>query len=320
MENFISKGDESSFVCPIHFILHGIACQCLTLLSSLGILEKLTEKQFISEETIQTHPHSKAILAAFMTLTSCHILEKQHISYQITAYGEKISKYIGLNNLLFYGYGNLMANQVDLVKGSIKHPKKLINEEQVAIASIDFGRETVDPIIFKEFSKLAYKGTICDLGCGAGTRLFDLCKRCNRPGLGIDSEEKAIVMAKKTIQKLNISIIQGDISQLKDIWRDVTTLMQCFVFHDFDNDNHCLKILNSYRKHFPNLQHFFFVDIVSASQSSIMPGFDYVHGLLNIQTRSYKKTINLFSQSKFHILKEIPIKGLPNTFLWKLAP
>lgn len=58
----------------------------------------------------------------------------------------------------------------------------------------------------------------------------------------------------------------------------------------------------------------------SPSNNQILPGFDYVHALLGIPTRTYEETISMFKKSAFFIEKELAIPELPNTFLWILSP
>jgi len=70
------------------------------------------------------------------------------------------------------------------------------------------------------------------------------------------------------------------------------------------------------------MQYLLVIDIVSPSETltSIMPGFDYVHGLQGLTPRNYEETIETFKKAKYEILEELEIKNMPNTFIWILEP
>ena len=97
--------------------------------------------------------------------------------------------------------------------------------------------------------------------------------------------------------------------------------MHYFEFHDFTPNEKSIKIIDSFLENFPKLKCFFYMDIVtpSESQGDIMPGYDYVHGLMGIKTRTYEETMEVFIKSRFEVIKERPIVGLPNTYLWVLS-
>ena len=70
------------------------------------------------------------------------------------------------------------------------------------------------------------------------------------------------------------------------------------------------------------MKYFFFIDTVAPSEAndSILPGFDYVHGLQGLMMRTYEETLLLFDRSSYSLCKEIPIPNMPNTYLWILSP
>ena len=237
--------------------------------------------------------------------------------------GHALSEYSGLITMLFDGYGHLMAEQKKIAKNQIKEPFKLMRIDSITESSIHFGKNTVDPLIAKVFERIKIQGTICDLGCGLGTRLAWLCKTTGNPGLGFENDEETVQSSRKKFKKEKlISFEKGDIAKLEGIWEDVTVVMQYFVFHDFVKRTECVSILNSYLQNFPNLKCFIYVDIVAPSdaKNQIMPGYDYVHGLLGISTPTYEETIELFAQSNYFVMEEIIVPDLPNTFAWLLCP
>jgi hypothetical protein len=64
------------------------------------------------------------------------------------------------------------------------------------------------------------------------------------------------------------------------------------------------------------------VDIVSLSEKipTIMPGFDYVHGLQGITPRNYEETLEIFERSGYRVFQEFSVPNMPNTFIWILMP
>lgn len=310
----------------LEFINSGISCNCLVLLKELKLLNFLLDGGSI-DLTMISNPkfctNYTAAYSALITLEKTRVVKRKIDRFSLTALGYALSNYIGLITMLFDGYGLLMAEQTKIAKNKTKLPFKLIRGDSIAEASIHFGKHTVNPLISKIFSRINLRGTICDLGCGLGTRLAWLCKETKNAGLGFENDAKAIQLAKKKFKKERlVSFEKADITRLNGIWEDVTVVMQYFVFHDFLKKKDCVEKLNSYLKHFPNLKCFIYVDVVSPSKAKdqIMPGYDYVHGLLGIKTPTYEETIRLFNLSDYSIIEEQAVPDLPNTFVWILYP
>lgn len=300
---------------PLQFISNSMGCFALSFLSNKNILDQLALGQ-IHEDSFDAHQDRVAIRSAIHTLMQCKIIDSEKRPYELTPLGRSVIEHIGLIQMLLGGYGNL------LVRSIVETPSKfLVHDSEVAKASVPFGKNSIDPIVLEEIPLLQPKGTICDLGCGIPTRLIDFCAQFDMPGLGIDYSRKTLAMAKKLIrQSPRITVERGDITRLKKIWKEVDLLMQYFVLHDITPGSQCISVLKNYQVHFPNFRYFLYIDIVFAHGEEHMPGFDYVHGLQNIQTRSYEETIDLFTKASLTIYKERKIEKLPNTYLWILTP
>jgi hypothetical protein len=304
----------------INFITAGVGCNCLVALQKSNILEKLLKKG-LSIYDVEKQENPLCIKAALVTLEQCNIVCKHDRHYEFTEFGAALAKYLGLITIFFDGYADLISKQGRIVRNKIQHPESLMRGPSISEASILISDQAVDPILLREFDRLKFSGTICDLGCGYGTKLSKICKLTNNDGLGFDCERHVIEEARKSVDK-HVSLEVGDITNLEGIWEDVVILMQSFLFHDFNPEDTCIKIMNSYLSNFPNLRYFFYIDIMSpsAAKNKIFPGFDYIHGLLGIPTRTYEETLHMFHRSNYSIEKEIPISDLPNTFLWILTP
>lgn len=312
----------------LEIITHGIACNCLITLSKTPLWDFFVRNEEIDVESVKKCSPYPTIYSCMITLIEAGILYREAEVYKLTPVGQSlILDYQGLNQMLFDGYSKLIETQ-EAIKAennvSTVQLQRHLKGKEIADASIIFGEKTIDPIILEELKRTNFNGTICDLGAGLCEKLIKICKEIDVPGLGIDSNHDVIQSANQKIQRSQVNNLyaeQGDITSLEGVWEDVVILMQCFVFHDFNPNELAVKILNSYVKNFPNLKLFFYVDIVSPSEShpNLMPGFDYVHGLMKIKPRTYEETIQMFNQSKFNVAKEISIDSLPNTYLWILS-
>jgi len=309
----------------LNFVSNGVGCFALTLVQRVGILPLLIEKGFFSEKEIENSEKFKnttAIKAALLSLCLCGALTKNNEQYQLTNLGYQLAKHIGLVTMVFEGYGELIAKGVLIASGRENYPEKYINGESIALSSIQFGEKAVDPEIINIVKDLSLKGTICDLGCGSAHHLLELCKATSLPGLGLDASPEAVNVARKTTEENpNITIELADGANLEGVWEDVEVLIQCFMTHDIFPDEKFIQSLSSYRQNFPNMKYFIVIDIVAPEEnfSSHMPGYDYIHGLLGIETRRYERFISLFSRSGYNVDREVII-DMPNTYLWVLRP
>lgn len=308
----------------IDFLSHGVSCFGVCLLEKLGIWENLKTgfDFYLFKKNTSNNSLVTAIRAAFISLERDKIIRKDKMVYFLTKFGLALDKQIGLILMFFDGYRFLAANQEKVVMGKEKFPQKFIDGEAIAYASIKFSEHTSEPILLREIAKLKAK-MICDLGCGSGSNLIKICQKLQLQGIGIDVNDAALNLGNSLLKDNSlITLIKDDISGLNNTYPEVDILLLDFVLHDFVPQKKCIQTLNSLLKNFPNMKYFFITDIVSPSDRFpfSLPGFDYSHGLLGIQTRTYEENKLLFEQSNYSIYKEIPIKTLPNTFLWILKP
>jgi hypothetical protein len=305
----------------LDFITIGVGCNCLVTLSETGVLNALLDNGYISTAELKFFGDTICIASALITLEKCDVIKKEGDNFYVTAFGRSLSEHIGLIVMFFDGYANLISQQGQIAQNGKRNEKKLVNGMAVSKASTLISDKMIDPIIINEILEVNLSGTVCDLGCGNATMLSKICEKTGKAGLGFDSEPKVVEQARKRLKKTNITVELGNISKLRGIWEDVVILMQCHVFHDFTPEENCIDIINSYLYTFPNMKCFFYLDTVAPSpaRNKIFPGFDYVHGLLGIPTRTYEETLKMFSNSMYKVIKEVSLE-LPNTFLWLLSP
>ena len=221
------------------------------------------------------------------------------------------------------GYRDLFAKQFKLASNPKDWNHEDIDTVSIANSSVNFGLGKVDQEIFDILQHVNPIGTICDLGCGNGEKLISICDKFGSSGFGIDICKEAFAKIKDSISsKDRIEFIQSDITKLNGIWEDVDVALMNMVFHDIYPSSKAVEFLKSLRSHFPRLRCLLIVDIVTVSDavSTILPGFDYVHGLQGIVPRSYDEMIETFRQSGYQVIKETKIKNIPNMFIWALSP
>ncbi len=310
-------------ISSVDFASIGIACHALCLINSAGILKKLDETGSFSESAVCKFTNAPLVKAALVTLVGAKVLYLKDRAYMLSQLGKQLAKNIGLVTLPLIGYRKLFSKQLQILKNPSDAKNSDIDFASIALASIDFGANDLDPLMLDIFKTLKPKGTICDLGCGTGERLVKICKATKSPGLGIEKSEQVIKESKQYTKNCsNVEVVQGDITGLKDIWEDVGSVMMSFVSHDIESSSKCSKILRSFQVNFPRMQCLIIVDIVSLSEKmpTIMPGFDYVHGLQGIVPRNYEETLAVFKKANYLISQEISVPNMPNTFVWILKP
>lgn len=306
----------------IEFVSTGIACHALCLIDHAGILKELKENKVFFEDQIFEFNNPPLIKGALVTLVGAKVLNLNNREYTLSILGIQLEKNIGLITVPLNGYREFFSNQLRLLKNPI-HKDFNIDYSALALASIDFGVHNLDPLLLEIFRILKPKGRICDLGCGTGERLIQICREFNLHGLGIEKSELAIEEGKKITKDYpKVEIIQGDLTDLKDIWDDVEIVTMAFVYHDIISPVICSEILRSFQNNFPHMQYLILIDIVTLSDKvpTIMPGFDYVHGLQGIIPRNYEQTHDVFNSANYIVAQEIPIPNMPNTYIWMLKP
>lgn len=310
----------------LQFISSAISCSSMVLLDSLNLLSLfVAPSKFSPAEYYSQHPEIPSITvdAAILTLEKSNVIEAHQTGFHFTALGYELYEQLPLIQILFKGYGKLIASQSAHPSQGNQHLSSLIDGKAIAEASVPFSEKYIYPQVKQEIQHRKLTRTLCDLGCGSADHLIELCTDLKLNGLGIDLDPDAMAIAKKKTQHLDhIEVLLGDITQIQTTYLNVDAVMQWHVLHDISDESTCVEVINSTLTCFPNLQCFFYVDIVtpSAQHPEFMPGFDYIHGLQNIRTRTYEETLKLFDQSQFTVEKEIKIKEMPNTFFWILTP
>ena len=315
MLHLLNKTYEKNYV---EFVAIGLSCHGLCLLQRIGVLKKIKNTGSIHLSDIESYNNTALIRSVFLTLTEAKVTQVKNKHYYLTELGEHLLENIGAIMLPFVGYQKLLSKQFQLVDSPQEWNLGDIDFPEVAAASTQFGKNNFNPALLKTINLLSPKRTICDLGCGSGAKLAEICKATKSQGLGIEQSFDTVKAAKQMLQKnSDLEIIQGDILSLDGIWEEVEIVMTSFVYHDIPTKKTGTFLL-SLKKHFPRFRYIIIADIVSPSEDikSIMPGFDYVHGLQNMSPRHYKATLQTFTDADFRVVQEIYVPNMPNTYIW----
>lgn len=305
-----------------NFLTTGFACHGLCLLEEAGILSKLVKQGSYKEEEILKEPNPPLVRSAIVTLVDAKVLKWKKGVFTLTDFGRYLAENIGVFLLTLVGYRKLLAKQELLLQKPYEWNESDIDYQSVALSSINFGERKVDPILMELVKEIHPTGTICDLGCGTAEKLVKLCEAAQTSGLGFERDREVVKETQKfTKGHPEIEIIQADITKLSGVWEDVELGFIGMVLHDFDKEDDCITFLRSLKKHFPRMRSLIIFDIVTMSEevSSILPGFDYVHGLQGIQPRTHHECLEVFEKSGYEVLKEVEVPHMPNTYIWVLA-
>lgn len=325
LEEIKEKNKNSVSKLPIHFdfLSKGLACHALCLLEYSGILDMMLRGLAIKEESLYFYRNPSLIRAAFSSLVTASVVSVDSGEYYLTPLGKVLGEHIGCFFLPLVGYRRLLANQYHLLNDPSDWEDTDVDFSSIATASVDFGLHELDPLILRIFQQFKPKGTLCDLGCGTGEKLIEICEKLNIKGLGIEKNPFVVKANEATTKNYSfVEIIQGDITDLNEVREDVTAAMTNMVFHDIAPNRSCVQFLQSLRQYFPKLQYLLIADMVAMSEDypSSMPGFDYVHGLQGITPRNYQETMQVFADAGYSVVNETAVPNMPNTFIWVVSP
>lgn len=303
------------------FISAGVACYAFSLINELGMLDTIYKTGKLPIRTLSSYPNPIILHAAFKTLEKNGIISYSNGYFYLTNLGKSLYMHRGSVGLIYNGYRNVLSNQFRIASDEPSQNWGLVDSLAVSRASVDFGEETVNEMILNTILDTPYRG-ICDLGCGEATRLFYICRKLKMRGLGIDISEKSIRKAQNSLRakdKINLTI--KDITKLNKTYPEVEIVLQSFVMHDITGKKFH-DTVRSFHSTFSNLKMFIYIDAFAPDDScpTQLPGFDYIHSLLNIKTRTRGETLLLLKKAGFHLIKETLIPELPNCYMWVLTP
>lgn len=318
--DFVDKKSSNSEA--LSFISAGVACYAFSLIDDLGLLDLLYVEGKLPVVHLLSYPNPLVLQTAFLTLQQSGIITTNKKFFSLTDFGQSVFRHRASIGYIYKGYRNLLSNQSKIVKDEPCQNDHLIDCLSVAKASVHFGKNIIDEMILNVVRDKSIIGEICDLGCGAATRLIYLCRNTGLKGYGFDIGKNSLKKARENIKKTDrISVHLRDITKIDKIYPNVEVLLQAFVMHDLPDDL-CQKTIFSFRSNFPNTKLLIYIDAVTSEDvmEDQLPGFEYIHSLLNIKLRTKKKTLKIFKNTGFNVIEEFEIADLPNCYMWILTP
>lgn len=306
-----------------------ISSHALVSLNSIGILEYLKIKERADMDSIKLDfplINKNAVQAALISLTFVNIISYNNGVFSFTEKGIEILKSIGEFNLWLRAYSKIYPKMEKILSGEEAVNYNDINSEFVAISSAEIGANKVDQYLFEVLDSIEFSGSICDLGCGSGKRIYSICKRKKTNGLGIDISEDAIQFANKNYKLINdenkIKFYREDVTKLNDVYKEVSILLQTFMTHHIIPEKYCSEVFNSYKSKFPNAKYFIILDTVWPEEINNIPelftsGFLLIHGLQGLVPRTKENIYKIFELSQLELLREVKL-GVPNSYIWLL--
>lgn len=292
------------------------------MIDELGMLDILQTNGKLSRQSLLSYPNILVIQAAFQTLEKNGIVTCAGGFFRLTLFGESLIRHRGSIGLIYNGYRRIFSNQIGIAKNQPSQNWDLVDTLAVSRASTHFGENIIDEMVLKVLNTNLPRGAVCDLGCGEADRLIKICRMLGVNGFGFDISKPSLRKARKKLQTSDKIVLQfKDIMKIDKVYPEVEILFQAFVMHDLP-ETIFKKTICSLKSVFPKTKIFIYTDAVSPDEQNPfqLPGFDYVHSLLNIKTRTRKETIDLLKTSGFIIKTELSIPTLPNCYMWILVP
>jgi SAM-dependent methyltransferase len=175
--------------------------------------------------------------------------------------------------------------------------------------------------------------TICDLGCGAATRLIHVAQqRRDITARGIEVNARSVEVARGAIAASGltrrIEVIQADVKNLdgaSGVGAGVDLLVMCFMGHDLWPWECVTKIFTGFRRVFPECQRFLLADTVRGNALAwdeipvFQLPFESVHSIQRQTIPSVSDWERLFDATGWQIQQLVQL-GVPNSVVFEIAP
>ena len=201
----------------------------------------------------------------------------------------------------------------------------------IALAGKSCGANYVD-YEFEQFLSPAETEVVCDLGCGAATRLINLVtKYPGVRGVGVDIDPAMVQAARASIESAGVAdrirIVRDDVRNLaeRDEFHGITVLTSFFMGHDLWPKDRCLTILARLRKRFPAAARFLLCDTFNCEPGAATKapifclGFELIHAVMGQRIPTSNDWLEVFSESAWQYVGQRPL-GMPFTAVFDLRP
>lgn len=308
---------------------YGLCANALIVIHSVGLLQQLQLRDVNEIEIVdnEQYPDSITVKGALIVLQYGEIISKQNNLYKLTDFGKDVTADMPSFLHWFESYSKLLGKSALIAQGKEKAEPDDFSIEEVAFTG-GLVKERFMPIIIKLLKDIKIQGDFCDLWCGTGSTVIDVCKTFQVNGIGFDKSQIMVDVANKNIHwafqndKITAQAYYSDVTNFKGIYPNIEVLYTNFITHHLNPDEHCVNVLRSLKTVFPNAKYLLLIDGVTptnipASPEIFSPAFDYIHRLQRIETRNKDRLDQIIQDTGYSIEQEIEI-DFPNHFLWLL--
>ncbi|MEU8787251.1 methyltransferase domain-containing protein [Streptomyces sp. NPDC048637] len=304
-----------------------VAAHAVVVADDIGLFDALI-KDPVRESDLNKPPwlhdrvRARGVLQA---LLRAGIVRRSDRAFELTELGTDLQRHVAVFKLWFGGYASVLARNVAGTPDPTTHARGSV----VAESSGRIGAQHLDETILQLLESLQPRGAICDLGCGAATRLLAVCERTGQPGLGFDISASAVQSAQAAVRDaralgIQLDVQRGDATAPGRQRPDVDIVMQAFMTHHIAPDDYCAAVLRSYKQTFPNARYLVVFDTVTPPASVegaelFGPGFDYLHALQGMEPRSSEAMRRLIREAGYRCMQETAL-SVPHSYAWILQP
>jgi SAM-dependent methyltransferase len=308
---------------------YGLCANALVVIHSVGLLPLLQSRDVNINEIYdnEKYPDSIAIKGALLVLQYGEMINKTDDNYSLTAFGKEVIEDLPSFLHWFESYSKLLGKSVMIAQGKEKAELEDFSIEEVAFTG-DLVKKRFIPVMKKVMKEIRIQGDFCDLWCGSGNTIIEICKEFQINGLGFDKSQVMVNVANKNLhwslqsEKFYGQAHLADITKFTGSYPEVDILYTNFITHHLNPDTLCTKTLRSLKQTFPNARYLFLIDGVTPTNQSLSPqifspAFDYIHRLQRIETRNKERLDKIILDTGYTIVKEIEI-DFPNHYFWVL--
>ena len=251
-------------------------------------------------------------------------------NWRLTDAGVDASRNIGYFVWAVGGYSAYMSALTDFLQGDNTIPSR--NDALVALGSGMIGAAYLQAEVDSVLEGVRPRA-LADLGCGDATRLAHfLVHHPGAHGIGIERSSAATAIAQKNIAANNLAermiVVNADcLDRLETVafpTNNVDCVVSFFLLHDLlsQMQGSFAKVAEAVLRNFPNAETVIFADTTiddwrsrSAAPPIFARGFQLVHTMMGVKTRTLQEYIECFSGAPLNLASTVPL-GVPNSYLF----
>jgi SAM-dependent methyltransferase len=303
-------------------------------LNEIGLFDKLAGEAPTRADALAAELDvAPARLAALVRAASAlGYVEEGVDGLTLTEAGECLMPLRGYFTWLVGGYGELLRELPGLADGSRRFGADVDRDEaRVAEGAGANDRAFMAPLLADALDRLSFT-SFADVGCGAGGRLIDVCRRYpGVAGVGIDVSPDACALARANVARAGlgdrITILCADIETVRadDDLASIDLVGSFFMLHDLMQERAAgSDVFERLGRAFPNARYYVLADTMrmttfAGTQPPIFSlGYELVHAFMGVELFPRSEYEELFRRSGLEVERRAAF-GTPNSWLYVLA-